>query len=79
MHVIIVYLFGLRYEMNEFTTNEHTGTHIDSPAHFAQNRWTVDQIPVERMIAPGEFLFLFYLNLLVISRNIWFEAVFTFC
>jgi kynurenine formamidase len=31
---------------------EHFGTHLDAPAHFAPGRWTVDQIPPERMIGP---------------------------
>jgi kynurenine formamidase len=31
---------------------EHFATHVDAPAHFAAGRWTVDQIPVERLVAP---------------------------
>jgi kynurenine formamidase len=31
---------------------EHFGTHLDAPAHFARGSWTVDQIPVVRLIAP---------------------------
>ncbi len=31
---------------------EHLGTHLDAPAHFSQGRWTVDQIPPERLIGP---------------------------
>lgn len=31
---------------------EHFGTHLDAPAHFARGRWTVDQIPPERLVAP---------------------------
>lgn len=33
-------------------TQEHFATHIDAPAHFAAGRWTVDQIPPERLIGP---------------------------
>jgi kynurenine formamidase len=31
---------------------EHTGTHLDAPAHFVDGAETVDQIPAERLIAP---------------------------
>ena len=31
---------------------EHFGTHIDAPAHFSVGRWTVDQIPPQRLIGP---------------------------
>ena len=31
---------------------EHFGTHLDAPARFAWGRWTVDQIPAERLLAP---------------------------
>jgi kynurenine formamidase len=35
-----------------FTTQEHYGTHLDAPAHFARGMWTVDQIPAERLVRP---------------------------
>jgi kynurenine formamidase len=44
---------GYYYAANTFCTSEHGGTHIDSPVHFAKNGWTVDQIPIERLIAPA--------------------------
>lgn len=28
----------------------HTGTHLDAPRHFSSNGWTVDQIPLERLV-----------------------------
>jgi kynurenine formamidase len=40
-------LYGL-----EVRINEHTGTHIDAPAHFSRDGLTVEQIPVDRLIAP---------------------------
>jgi len=40
------------YFAREVTFPEHFSTHIDAPAHFAPGRWTVDQIPVSRLIAP---------------------------
>jgi kynurenine formamidase len=40
------------YFMRTVCLPEHFGTHLDAPAHFARGRWTVDQIPPERLIAP---------------------------
>lgn len=36
-----------------FAADEHFGTHVDAPAHFAAKGWTVDQIPADRLIRPG--------------------------
>jgi len=44
---------GYYYSANRFWTPEHGGTHIDAPIHFYADRYTVDQIPVERLIGPG--------------------------
>lgn len=40
------------YFMRSICLPEHFGTHLDAPAHFARGRWTVDQIPPERLVAP---------------------------
>ena len=40
------------YYSRIFTTQEHYGTHLDAPAHFAANAWTVEQIPAERLVRP---------------------------
>ena len=40
------------YYSRVFTTQEHYGTHLDAPAHFARGTWTVDQIPTERLVRP---------------------------
>ena len=44
---------GYYYASNNYAGNEHGGTHIDAPVHFAHGRWTVDQIPLERLIGPA--------------------------
>ena len=36
-----------------FQTDEHFGTHVDAPAHFVPAGWTVDQIPVIRLVRPA--------------------------
>ena len=40
------------YYSRVFKTQEHYGTHLDAPAHFAANVWTVDQIPSDRLVRP---------------------------
>jgi len=37
---------------NEITFDEHTGTHMDAPAHFVANAPTCDKISPETLIAP---------------------------
>jgi kynurenine formamidase len=44
---------GYYYSANSFSAAEHGGTHMDAPVHFAQGKPTVDQIPLERLVAPG--------------------------
>ena len=44
---------GYYYSANSFCAAEHGGTHIDAPAHFAKGRETVDQIALNRLVAPG--------------------------
>ena len=44
---------GYYYAANNFFSAEHGGTHIDAPIHFSEGRWTVDEIPVERLVGPA--------------------------
>ena len=39
---------GYYYAANNFSAAEHGGTHLDAPVHFAEGRWTTDQVPLER-------------------------------
>ena len=32
---------------------EHTGTHVDSPAHFIEGAPTIDEVPLERFMGKG--------------------------
>ena len=43
---------GQGYVGGTFSSDEHFGTHLDAPAHFG-GAWTVDRIPVERLVRPG--------------------------
>ena len=44
---------GFYYSAYNFSAAEHGGTHIDAPIHFAEGRKTVDEIPLEQLIAPA--------------------------
>jgi kynurenine formamidase len=44
---------GWWYAANDFCAAEHGGTHLDAPIHFAEGRWTADEIPLERLVGPA--------------------------
>ncbi len=44
---------GFYYSANNFSAAEHGGTHIDAPVHFAEGRHSVDEVPLENLIAPA--------------------------
>ncbi|TRO66920.1 cyclase family protein [Christiangramia sabulilitoris] len=44
---------GFYYSANNFSTAEHGGTHIDAPIHFAENRQSVDDIPLSQLIGEA--------------------------
>jgi kynurenine formamidase len=44
---------GFFYSANSFCAPEHGGTHLDAPVHFAEGRQALDQVPLERLIAPA--------------------------
>jgi kynurenine formamidase len=47
---------GFFYAANRFCTAEHGGTHLDAPVHFAEQGQTVDQVPLENLMAPAVVL-----------------------
>lgn len=44
---------GWFYASNAFATAEHGGTHLDAPIHFAEGRWTADEIPLSGLVGPA--------------------------
>lgn len=40
---------GFYYSSYSFFAPEHGGTHLDAPVHFAEGKWSADEIPVERL------------------------------
>ena len=44
---------GYYYSANNFSTSEHGGTHLDAPVHFAEGKWSSEQIPIDRLVGPA--------------------------
>jgi kynurenine formamidase len=44
---------GFWYSSYNYSASEHVGTHLDAPFHFAEGKWTTDQIPIEKLIGPA--------------------------
>ncbi len=44
---------GYYYEANTFCTAEHGGTHLDAPVHFAEGKWSVDEIPLKQFMGAA--------------------------
>lgn len=44
---------GFFYAANVLSTPEHGGTHLDAPIHFAEGKWTTDQVPLEKLLGPA--------------------------
>ncbi len=44
---------GWFYSSYAFSAPEHGGTHLDAPIHFSATGRTVEQIPLEQLIAPA--------------------------
>ena len=40
------------FNLFDLAINEHTGTHVDAPMHFSADGQSVDEIPVENLVAP---------------------------
>ncbi|MGE3936884.1 MAG: cyclase family protein, partial [Rhodospirillaceae bacterium] len=34
----------------------HIGTHIDAPAHFLEDGWTIDKVPLDRIVKRGRII-----------------------
>jgi kynurenine formamidase len=44
---------GYWYSSYQYGGSEHGGTHLDAPIHFGEGKRTVDELPLEQLIAPG--------------------------
>lgn len=44
---------GYWYSSYNYSGSEHVGTHLDAPFHFAQGKWTAEQIPLSQTIGPA--------------------------
>ncbi|XP_028404727.1 uncharacterized protein LOC114527269 [Dendronephthya gigantea] len=41
------------YTGYDYSSSEHAGTHLDSPVHFAEGKWSVDEIPAENLVGDA--------------------------
>lgn len=44
---------GYWYSSYNYSGSEHVGTHLDAPFHFAEGKWTTEQIPLSQTIGSG--------------------------
>lgn len=40
------------FNLLQLSINEHTGTHVDAPLHFSADGQSIDEIPLENLVAP---------------------------
>jgi kynurenine formamidase len=43
---------GFWYASNDLCASEHGGTHLDAPIHFAEGKWSSEEIPLTRFVGP---------------------------
>ena len=56
VNIYTMIFFFSRMEANDIAFNEHTGTHIDAPAHITMaegQNWRLSSIPFEHLMGPG--------------------------
>ena len=41
------------YSAFDIEAAEHGGTHIDAPIHFAEGKWSLDEIPPEKLVGQA--------------------------
>lgn len=44
---------GYWFASYNYSGSEHVGTHLDAPHHFAQGKWTTEQIPLSKTIGSA--------------------------
>lgn len=44
---------GYWYTAARYAASEHGGTHLDSPIHFSENKQSVDEIPISRLVGSA--------------------------
>lgn len=49
---VLVTIAANGFYKNELILDEHTGTHMDAPAHFIEGAASAEQLPANRLIAP---------------------------
>ena len=44
---------GKWYTAGRYAASEHGGTHLDAPIHFGEDKQTIDQIPIQKLVGPA--------------------------
>ncbi|KFM72705.1 Kynurenine formamidase, partial [Stegodyphus mimosarum] len=44
---------GYWFQAEEFVMATHIGTHLDAPCHFAKGKWSVEELPLNHLMAPA--------------------------
>ncbi|HBS47867.1 TPA: cyclase [Candidatus Dependentiae bacterium] len=52
------------------TIGSHSGTHVDSPAHYLQHGTTLDKIPLSSLIGPANVLDLSHINEKITAQDL---------
>jgi arylformamidase len=47
---------GDGHNSSRIKSSLHWGTHLDAPYHIVENRWTIDQIPLDMLIGPAQVI-----------------------
>lgn len=48
---VAIHTYEKHYRRNAWTKfSVHVGTHVDPPCHFTPDGWTIDEVPVERLM-----------------------------
>ncbi|MBE0428844.1 MAG: cyclase family protein [Thermoleophilia bacterium] len=61
---------GADSNISELRLGSHTGTHVDAPHHFENNRETVDRIPLEVLVGPARVVDLTGVEALISRENL---------
>ena len=53
----------------------HAGTHVDAPYYLFSNSWTIDQIPLDRLIGPCQVIDLTHVTDTIKAENLAFVTI----
>lgn len=45
-----IFIHQLSLKSDRLEIDLHSGTHMDAPRHFSQDKWTIEQVPLDRLV-----------------------------